>query len=166
MKHFEVVRQWCKKIEISFFDKWLISLDHVTIYQLKHSNQSSNTWSLLSEQNISKLRLSLIPTSLYPTISVAPTIMSYLFSHQPNVSQVNSNSFIALTFTHMPRHSDLLLDFRIEFLQPAIKLTAKTCRATIQPVHIYSSFTMNQNKTTYRSTSSSSWFSYRETVSQ
>ena len=30
MKHFEVVRHWCKKIEIEFFDKWLISLDHVT----------------------------------------------------------------------------------------------------------------------------------------
>ena len=29
MKHFEVVRQWCKKMEIKIFDKWLISLDHV-----------------------------------------------------------------------------------------------------------------------------------------
>ena len=33
MKHFEVVRQWCKKIEIEIFDKWLISLDHVTYLQ-------------------------------------------------------------------------------------------------------------------------------------
>ena len=24
------MRQWCKKIEIEIFDKWLISLDHVT----------------------------------------------------------------------------------------------------------------------------------------
>ena len=30
MKHFEVLRKWCKKIEIDIFDKWLISLDHVT----------------------------------------------------------------------------------------------------------------------------------------
>ena len=30
MKHFEVLRKWCKKIEIEIFDKWLISLDRVT----------------------------------------------------------------------------------------------------------------------------------------
>ena len=30
MKHFEVLRKWCKKIEIEIFVKWLISLDHVT----------------------------------------------------------------------------------------------------------------------------------------
>ena len=32
MKHFEVMRKWCKKIEIDIFNKWLISLDHVTYY--------------------------------------------------------------------------------------------------------------------------------------
>ena len=30
MRHFEVVRQWCKKTEIECFEKLLISLDHVT----------------------------------------------------------------------------------------------------------------------------------------
>ena len=30
MKQFEVMRKWCKKIEIEIFDKWLISLDRVT----------------------------------------------------------------------------------------------------------------------------------------
>ena len=30
MKHFEGLRKWGKKLEIKFFDKWLIPLDHVT----------------------------------------------------------------------------------------------------------------------------------------
>ena len=30
MNHFEVLRIWCQKKEIDIFDKWLISLDHVT----------------------------------------------------------------------------------------------------------------------------------------
>ena len=30
MKHFEVLRKWCEKIEIDILDKWLISLDRVT----------------------------------------------------------------------------------------------------------------------------------------
>ena len=30
MKYFEMMRKWCKKIGIEVFDKWLISLDHVT----------------------------------------------------------------------------------------------------------------------------------------
>ena len=30
MKHFGVLRKWCKKIEIEIFDKLLIFLDHVT----------------------------------------------------------------------------------------------------------------------------------------
>ena len=34
MKHFEVLRKWCKNIEIEIFDKWLISLDRVTYYFL------------------------------------------------------------------------------------------------------------------------------------
>ena len=33
MKHFDVLRKWCKKIEIEIFDKWLITLDHVTYTQ-------------------------------------------------------------------------------------------------------------------------------------
>ena len=32
MKHFKIMRKWCKKTEIEIFDKWLISLDHVTLY--------------------------------------------------------------------------------------------------------------------------------------
>ena len=30
MKRCEVMRKWCKKIEIEIFDKWLIPLDRVT----------------------------------------------------------------------------------------------------------------------------------------
>ena len=30
MKDLYVLRNWCKKIEIEIFDKWLISLDRVT----------------------------------------------------------------------------------------------------------------------------------------
>ena len=34
MKRFEVMRKWCKKIEIEVFDKWLISLDYVTYVKI------------------------------------------------------------------------------------------------------------------------------------
>ena len=34
MKHIEVMRKQCKKIEIEIFDKWLISLDHITYVHL------------------------------------------------------------------------------------------------------------------------------------
>ena len=32
MKHLEIIRKWCKKIEIEIFDRLLISLDHVTYF--------------------------------------------------------------------------------------------------------------------------------------
>ena len=39
MKHFDILRKWCKKIEIWIFDKWLISLDRVTYgFFLSHND--------------------------------------------------------------------------------------------------------------------------------
>ena len=43
MKQFEDLRKWCKKIEIEIFDKWLISLDHVTyLYSLEYDRICTN----------------------------------------------------------------------------------------------------------------------------
>ena len=38
MKHLKVVRQWCKKIEIGIFDKWLIPLivSHISYWTNMH----------------------------------------------------------------------------------------------------------------------------------
>ena len=62
MKHLEVIRKWCKKIEIEIFDKWLISLDHVTnimFYNLDwgDSSNSCSNYSLNTPADITILEL-------------------------------------------------------------------------------------------------------------
>ena len=54
MKHFEVVRKWCKKIEIEMFDKRLISLDHVTYAysEYTHAWKTFRIWESYSLGNV------------------------------------------------------------------------------------------------------------------
>ena len=40
MRHFEVMRKWCKKMRIEICDKWLISLDHVRSCQCWGNNNN------------------------------------------------------------------------------------------------------------------------------
>ena len=48
MKHFEVTRKWCKKKEFEIFDKWLISLDHVTY----GDSVDCSPWGLICQKKV------------------------------------------------------------------------------------------------------------------
>ena len=53
MKHFEVLKRWCKKMEMGLFGKRLISLDHVTYFEIV----TFITYKNIGSQQIAKLNV-------------------------------------------------------------------------------------------------------------
>ena len=52
MKHFEVMRKWCKKTGIEIFKKRLISLDHVTYISSSPTKSQINCYCFSSLSSV------------------------------------------------------------------------------------------------------------------